>query len=186
VEPLAHLIAEAFHGLAPSRWLIPEADERFRILPAYFRLMLDHAVAQGEVQTVIGGAAAAVWFDETAGTLPEPPEYGARLAEACGRWTERFQLLDGLLARHRPARPHHHLAFLATRPGLQRAGLGTALLRHQHRHLDRYAIPAYLEAASAASRSLYLRLGYVDLEPSIVLPDGAKLWPMWRRPVLDS
>jgi GNAT superfamily N-acetyltransferase len=186
VERIADVIAEAFHGLPPSRWLVPEADERAAILPRYFRLLLDHAVAHGEVQTVTGLAAAAVWFDETGGAAPEPAGYAARLDEICGRWADRFHVLDALLAAHRPARPHHHLAFLATQPGYQRGGLGTALLAHQHRHLDRYAIPAYLEAASGASRELYLRLGYADLGPAITLPGGPQLWPMWRRPVLAA
>jgi GNAT superfamily N-acetyltransferase len=93
-------------------------------------------------------------------------------------------LFDRILGRHHPPRPHHHLALLATRPGHQRAGLGTALLEHHHRHLDRYAIPAYLEASSPRSRNLYLRTGYEPLLPTIELPDGPSLWPMWRRPRL--
>lgn len=184
-EALSLVVAEAFHDLPPARWLVPDPDERARIFPHYFRLLIEHAVGHGEVHTVSGAAAVGVWFDVTSGLPPVPPGYDRRLAEVCGPWVDRFRVFDRILEHLHPRRPHHYLALLATRPGHQRTGLGTALLEHHHRHLDRYAIPAYLEASSPRSRDLYLRLGY-ELLPAARLPDGPRLWPMWRRPQLTQ
>jgi GNAT superfamily N-acetyltransferase len=67
-------------------------------------------------------------------------------------------------------------------PARQRCGLGSALLAWQHEELDRTGAAAYLEATSGAARRLYLRHGYRDRNPPIDLPDGPRMWPMWREP----
>jgi ribosomal protein S18 acetylase RimI-like enzyme len=184
-DALALVVADAYHDLTPARWLLPEPEERARVFPYLFRLLLEHAIAYGEAYTVTGANAVAVWFDATGGRPPAMTGYAERIAGLTGPWTDRFELLDEVRSRHHPPRPHHYLALLAVRPGYQRAGLGTALLDHHHAHLDRYAIPAYVEASSPQSRDLYLRYGYEPMHPAIIVPDGPPLWPMWRRPKLN-
>ena len=76
-----------------------------------------------------------------------------------------------------------HLALMAVRPSMQRAGMGSALLQHQHVLLDQWGLPAYLEAADPTSRRLYSRHGYLDHgEPFPCTPAGPLLYPMWRQP----
>jgi hypothetical protein len=48
---VSQVIAEAFHDLVPSRWLIADAAARRQIFPAYFRIFTDHALATGIVHT---------------------------------------------------------------------------------------------------------------------------------------
>lgn len=179
-EGVAELVARAFLPLAAVGWLVPEPARRLPILAADFRILVEHALEHGHVDVVEGGAAAAVWFDRTR-PAPDPPDYDRRLAAACGEWTDRFRTLDELFAANHPESPHHHLVFLAVRPERQRAGLGSALLRHRHATLDESATPAYLEASSPGSRDLYLRHGY-ELRETFALPDGTPFWPMWRPP----
>lgn len=181
---VAHLIATAFDVLPAARWLIPDAAHRQILLPATFLITVEHALAHGEVHIADNGAAAAVWYDHT---RPVPPivDYDTRLAAAAGGYAGRFRTLDQLLAEHHPAAPHHHLALLAVRPDRHGRGLATALLRHHHEHLDRYAIPAYLEASSTTNRRLYRHHGYATGQP-FYLPDGPPLWPMWREPGLGA
>ena len=56
------------------------------------------------------------------------------------------------------------------------------MLAHHHAALDQEVVPAYLEAADLRNRDLYLRHGYVDHGPPIQLPDGPRMYPMWRQP----
>lgn len=174
------LIGEAFHPLAVARWLVPDPQERAKVLPANFRIFVDHALAHGQVHITLDRTAVAVWFPYDDTPLPEPVAYRQRLAAACGQATPRFHHLDELFARHHPTTPHQHLAFLAVRPDLQRHGLGSTLLRHHHRRLDATGTPAYLEATSEASRNLYARHGYQVMGAPFCLPDATPLWPMWR------
>jgi GNAT superfamily N-acetyltransferase len=176
---VADLIGEAFHPLAVAGWLVPDPQERAQVLPANFRIFVDHALAHGQVQITGDGAAVAVWFPRET-ELPEPVAYQRRVAAACGGAAPRFLHLDELFDKHHPTAPHHHLAFLAVRPGRQREGLGSALLRHYHDRLDAAGVPTYLEATSQPARDLYARHGYEVMGGPFCLPDATPLWPMWR------
>jgi len=184
LDTLSRVIADAFHDLAASRWLIDDPDARRHILPGYFRIYVEHAIAAGIVHTTPDRAAAAVWLPSGPDAAGEPPGHADRLASATGPWTDRFVTFDAALEAHHPTgSAHHHLALLAVRRGRQGQGTGTALLLAYHRILDRGRMPAYLEASSPESRRLYLRHGYADHGSLIRLPgSAAMLYPMWRAP----
>jgi GNAT superfamily N-acetyltransferase len=179
-DAVAELVADAFHPLPAAAWLVPDPARRARLMAGQFAILVEHATAHGAVYRTGDRYGAAVWFDRTA-PAPEPLDYPARLAAACGAATPRFLALDELIEKHHPAEPHHHLALLAVSPAHQHRGLGTALLAHHHAYLDAHGIPAYLEASSEGSRRLYARHGYRTGEP-FRLPDGTPFWPMWREP----
>lgn len=177
---VADLIGEAFQSLAVACWLVPDPDRRAHILPANFRIFVDHALAHGHVHVIGDRAGVAVWFPRDEQPLPEPFAYQQRVTAACGEATDRFRHLDELFDKHHPTEPHHHLAFLAVRPNRQRQGLGSALLAHHHSRLDAAGVAAYLEASSAENRNLYLRHGYRVILAPFHLPDRTPMWPMWR------
>ncbi len=182
VHALSQLIADAFHDLAPSRWLIPDPGARLEIFPGYFRIYVEHALADGVVHTTPDRAAVALWLPIGMHPPASGPGYDARLRAVTDPYTDRFRAFDQALDRHHPAGiPHHHLAILAVRPDRQRQGIGTALLRAHHAALDDVGMPAYLEASDPRTRRLYQAHGYV-LRPNapIRLPDGPEMWPMWR------
>ena len=184
LDVLSDVIAAAFDGLAPSRWLIADPEARRVILPCYFRLQIAYVMTAGLVHTTPGRDAVALWLPAGPGAEGPLAGYQQRLADATAPWTGRFAVFDQALEAHHPAGvPHQHLAILAVRPGRQGRGIGTALLNARHRDLDRDGIPAYLEASSPRARDLYLRHGYT-LRPGSAfrLPEGPLLWPMWREP----
>lgn len=182
IDTLAATVAEAFQDVAASRWLVPDSRVRPRFLSGYFRMLMEHALEHGDVHSSPDLASVAVWLDATRTRPPSPADYDRRLADVCGPWLVRFRVFDRALDDHRPRRPHHYLALLATHPGEQGKGHAAALMAYHHRHLDRYAIPSYVEGMSARSRDLCLRLGYRQYAPPFRLPDSATLWPLWRRP----
>ncbi|MEU7871257.1 GNAT family N-acetyltransferase [Dactylosporangium sp. NPDC049140] len=181
---VADLIATAFQPLEVAAWLVADPDERLRALYADFRIVVEHAIAHGEVWITGNQGGVAVWLPRTPDTpVPEIGDYARRVWLACGRYTGRFTALDDAFAARHPTAAHHHLAALAVHPDRRSCGLGSALLTEYHSRLDRTGIPAYLEASSRHSRALYLRHGYTDHGQPIHLPDhGPQLWPMWRTP----
>ncbi len=199
IEALSLVIADAFFPLAPCRWLIPDETARREIFPAYFRMLVEHAMSGGIVHATPARDAAALWIP--LGTrLPDPPAgYHERLAQVTGPWAGRFAVFDAALdASHLTGTAHHHLAILAVRPGRQGHGAGTALLDAHHASLDQEGLTAYLEASDERTRGLYLRHGYGDHGAPIELNDGllagsgdlmpgqpagsARMYPMVRRP----
>jgi GNAT superfamily N-acetyltransferase len=181
-DALSQVIADAFGDLPQSQWLIPDPDARRDILPGYFRILVEHALATGTVHTTADRSAAALWLPISAEGASPPKDYAARLAEVTGRWASRFTAFDATLERNHPASfAHHHLAILAVHPIRQGRGTGSALLRAYHQVLDQgLNLPAYLEAAEWRTRQLYRRHGYL---PSglFYLPDGGPpFFPMAR------
>jgi GNAT superfamily N-acetyltransferase len=179
---LSQVIADAFFDLAVSRWLIPDPAARREIFPSYFRLYVEHALADGLVCTTPGQDAVALWLPAGEEPAPPPEGYDEQLAAVTGPWIGRFRVFDQTLeVRHPAGYAHHHLAILAVRPDRQGQGLGSALLRAHHAALDRHRIPAYLEASDLRTRRLYLAHGYADSGGSLFLPE-AVMYPMLRPP----
>lgn len=184
LDTLSQVIAEAFHPLPPSRWLVADPAARRDIFPAYFRLLVEHAMTSGVVHTTTSRTAVALWLHAGQDGAGQPDGYRARLAAATSPWTARFLAFDQALDQRHPAGiAHHHLAILAVRPDSQGQGTGTTLLRAYHQILDHDAgAPAYLEAADLRTRQIYLRHGYADHGPPIRLPGGPLMYPMVREP----
>jgi hypothetical protein len=62
LDALSELIADAFHRLAVSRWLITDPYARRRIFPGYFRLLVAYAMVAGVAYTTPGRDAVALWL----------------------------------------------------------------------------------------------------------------------------
>ncbi|MFB9238141.1 GNAT family N-acetyltransferase [Plantactinospora siamensis] len=179
---IADLIASAFADLPQTAWLVPDEHQRPHVLAGNVLIFVDHALQYGSVDLFDDRSGAAVWFDRST-PLPPPYRYQHRLEAVCAPYSSRFRALDELFDTHHPDGPHHHLTFLAVRPGRQRQGLGTALLNHHHRLLDQTGMPAYLEASSTSSRDLYTRHGYQPHGEPFCIPGCPEpFWPMWRPP----
>jgi GNAT superfamily N-acetyltransferase len=188
VKVLSHVVAAAFHDLAPSGWLISDVGERSAIFPAYFQISVEMALAGGVVFTDADRTSAALWLDVRAGRDAPFTDYDDRLAGAVGPHVERFRAFDRLLEERQPTGVGHyqHLLMLAVRPDRQRRGIGSALLAGSHRLLAAEGIAAFLEASDMGTRGLYLRHGYVDRGAPIQIPGGACMYPMWRTPTAGS
>jgi GNAT superfamily N-acetyltransferase len=182
---LAGLIAAAFHPLDAAVWQIGDEDLRRAVFPGYFQSYVDLAVRGGVIEVTEDRTALAAWVFEDGGPAPAPQPPAPHLAAMLGPvWAERIYEFDCRLhaAMPAPGRAFEHLAVLATRPGLQGKGLGSALLEHRLAHLDREGIPAHLEASGPDTRRVYLKFGFVDDGEPIRLPDGPEMYPMWREP----
>jgi GNAT superfamily N-acetyltransferase len=184
-DHITRLLAEAFHDGPVADWLVPDEGARRRVYLDYFAIFVDDALRRGFIHATADLTGVALWYPRIE-PLPEPVNYDARLAAACGRWLDRFLLLDAAFNKIHPAWPHHYLAFLAVTPKRQGVGIGGALLRHQHAALAALGLPAYLEASNARNRNLYLRHGYQASGP-VPLPDnGPPIWPMRYDPPTPS
>lgn len=186
-ELLSVMIAEAFAGLPPSRYLVPDEIERRTVLARTFRLDLQ-AVREGGglTRTVAGHEAAALWAYHSGRPEPEP-EVDDQLREAAGSAAERFiAFYSALDARRRELlgdRAHWHLWVLAVAAHHQGRGFASLLVRDHLARIDPIGEPTYLEAATRELCEVYRHLGFQDAGDPIVLDDGkTHMFPMVHEP----
>ena len=192
-ELVVRLLDEAFQDDPVSNWVFPGDEYRRRTHPRLMTAFTDAVLAEGRIDVTEGGTACALWLSVPAGGHPadggtaraeaEEADDAVRLREAVDPENERVERIARLMAEAHPAdRAHEYLWMIGVAPGHQGEGLGTALIQHALDRCDSEGLPAYLEASSARSIRLYERLGFAFTGRAVDLPDGPRMWPMWREP----
>ncbi len=180
------MLARAFRDNPLNRAVIgPDPARRLRCNRHGMGSLLPVAQAGGHVLTARSGgapAAALVSAPPLGYPLPAAP-LPARLRCVAGqgwrvarRWTRVF---EALRERH-PSGPHWTLGTLGVAPGLQGAGIGSALLAHWLAEVDRDGCPAYLETDLERNLPLYERAGFAVCGELELL--GVRIWRMARPP----
>jgi GNAT superfamily N-acetyltransferase len=182
-QPVADVLTRAFFTGEIADWLVPVIEDRNRIYPQYWSLLTEHALAgAGEVYAAGDMSGVAIWFPAANGAPDtEPADFTAKLHALCGPYAARFATLHQAMEASHPTQGHHYLAFAAVVPHMQGRGIGTALITHRLQELDTVGLPSYLEATNRRNLALYVHLGFQPAGTPITLPDGPKLYPMWRQ-----
>ncbi|MEU3035722.1 GNAT family N-acetyltransferase [Streptomyces griseoaurantiacus] len=188
-ELVVRVLDEAFQGDPVSGWVFPGEEHRRATHHRLMAAFADTVLAEGRIDLVEDGTACALWLPVPAAPVAESaaPAGAADEAETLRQEVDpengRVELIARLMAEAHPAdRAHEYLWMIGVVPGHQGRGLGTALIRPVLERCDREGLPAYLEASSPRSVPLYERLGFAALDRTLDLPDGPRMWPMWREP----
>jgi ribosomal protein S18 acetylase RimI-like enzyme len=184
-EALAEIMGAAFQDDPVSTWIFPDPDERRRLQPDFFGAFVNVVLAEGLALTTTDLAGLTLWLDVD----PGEPEGDAEQLHLHMRnvlgdeSAARFRVLDEMMTRLHPHHAAHaYLPFIAVHPDKQGQGVGEQLLRARLDELDATGTHAYLEASGLRNAKLYQRLGFEHREPTLDLPDGPTLYPMWRPP----
>lgn len=181
-DTVVKLLDEAFQHDPVSSWVFPDVEHRRRKHGVLMGAFLDAVLAEGYVDMVEDGSAAALWMSVPAGEHGDP-DGPAQFRAAVDPDNERVELIARITEGVHPKdRPHEYLQLIAVDQQVRSQGAGTALITTVLERCDREGLHAYLEASSMRSRGLYERLGFVFTGTTIDLPDGPHMWPMWREP----
>ncbi|MFF9816021.1 GNAT family N-acetyltransferase [Streptomyces sp. NPDC014006] len=184
-EAVVRLLDEAFRDDPVSAWVFPGEEYRRGTHHRLMAAFTDIALGDGWIDITEDGAACALWLSVPGGDHDDDNggDGPAELRRAVDPDNERVELIGRLTAGIHPAdRSHAYLWMIGVAPQRQGAGLGTALIEHVLERCDREGRAAYLEASNARSRALYERLGFTVMDGVLDLPDGPRMWPMWREP----
>jgi GNAT superfamily N-acetyltransferase len=182
-ELVVRLLDEAFQDDPVSSWVFPGEEYRRRTHHRLMAAFADAVFADGRIDLTEDGAACALWLPVPADGHEDDEGGPAQLREAVDPENERVELIARLTGDIHPAgRAHEYLWMIGVVPGRQGEGLGTALIESVLDRCDREGLPAYLEASSARGKVLYERLGFAFTGRALELPDGPRMWPMWREP----
>ncbi|MEU6991857.1 GNAT family N-acetyltransferase [Streptomyces sp. NPDC046465] len=205
-EDVVRLLDAAFMQDPVSSWIFPDEARRLRLHGGLMGAFFDIALGEGHVDVTEDGAAVALWWsvpagdgdagdgearegdvregDVREGDVGEGGEDGpVLLRRIVDPGNERVEVIGRLTeAIHPTDRAHEYLHLIAVHPDRQGEGLGTELLAAVLEGCDREGRHAYLEASNPRSRDLYTRLGFDVMGATLDLPDGPRMWPMWREP----
>jgi GNAT superfamily N-acetyltransferase len=185
VDQIAKVIAGAFFHLEASEWLIPDTGWRKAVYHTFFRLAyVEPALTTGRVYCTADRMAAAVWLPVNGAPDPDPA-LDAALEQLTGPYHKHFAEFDRLLAEaHEPhlTTPHDFLGVIGAHPTVWGQGNARALMRQHLRCLDEQRRPSYLEAANARLVEVWGKFGYRPTDRVITLPNGHRMFPMWREP----
>ncbi|MFD4606741.1 GNAT family N-acetyltransferase [Streptomyces sp. NPDC058440] len=191
-ELVVRLLDEAFQDDPVSGWVFPEREYRRTTHHRLMAAFTDIVLAEGRIDVTEDGTACALWLSMPAadgdgpdgGGGSEDADDAVRLRESVDPANPRVEEIARLMADSHPAdRAHEYLWMIGVAPAHQGEGLGSALVQHVLDRCDREGLPAYLEASSERSTKLYERLGFTFADHTLDLPDGPRMWPMWREPV---
>jgi GNAT superfamily N-acetyltransferase len=184
VHRLKAVFAAAFYEDPIIGWMMPDERSRERRLRRFFAIELRQvALVRGAVwtSTDLSGAAMSnppgAWGHPWRVFFPEGQNFGIRLPRAA-------RLLAAMHRRH-PRHPHYYFRDVGVLPEMQGQGIGSALMRPTLERCDRERLPAYLEATSERSASLYARLGFQP-KGELRVAGSPPLWPMLRSPELPT
>jgi GNAT superfamily N-acetyltransferase len=181
LDHLAAVLADAFVDDPIMTWMFPDLASRPRILTGMFGFAARHMYLPHGGCTLADDAAA-LWMPFGAEADDDVLErHGEEFATAVEGQLERLGMLMEAMGASHPTEPHHYLLAIGVRPSAQGRGLGGELLVHTLDHADAAGEPAYLEASSLRSRTLYERHGF-EVVDEITIDDSPPMWPMWRAP----
>ena len=181
-------LARGFHNDPLATYMLPDADERARLLPAHFAAFLRLGCVSGEVYTTRDDPeGAAVWFpphgaggdaEQTDGA--EDPTLGLPRDAF-----ERFVAVTGALEPlHDEAVPanHYYLALLGVDRDLHGQGVGSRLLQPVLARADAEGVHCYLETYNPANVPFYRKHGFEVVVEGIELGSGVRFWTLRRPP----
>ncbi|MCC7365985.1 MAG: GNAT family N-acetyltransferase [Dehalococcoidia bacterium] len=180
---IAGILAQAFAADPVFEWALPDLVDRPQYTRAFFDVFTGFVFEAGEVHTDDAATGAALWLPfDPAAEAEDDGSLGKALAAAIGPHIERMGIIDELMKAAHPQRPHAYLPFIGVVPAGQGQGIGASLLARRTAELDGTGQPAYLEATTVESARLYARHGFRTHGPTIDLPGGPSMIPMWRDP----
>ena len=184
VRELSLELARAFDEDPFMSWLFPEPAYRLKFVQAWMRVEVESALAMDASWVSL------VSDEIIAGTIWCPP--GRDLHEG-GRFNQLWYLVLGanpdrtselaeglsMIGSSHPEELHFYLNTVGVEPSLAGQGHGGAIIRHTLDLADGGGHPCYLESSSSRNVPLYERLGF-EVIHEIALPNGPKMWGMWR------
>ena len=180
---MSRTLANAFHDDPVFGWCMPDAHQREKHLPAWFRVVVDALLVHEETYCTDDAAGAALWVP--AGATPMTEEQKAHLGAITADLGEavlgRIAALTGLMEANHPHDPHLYLWFLGVHASRQGQGWGGRLLDSRLVRSDEQSVPSYLEATTERNRTLYERHGF-EVVGELSIEGSPPMWQMWRDP----
>jgi ribosomal protein S18 acetylase RimI-like enzyme len=187
---IAAIISEAMKNDPLQRYFFPEEQERNRIGPVLYRLIVKYGIRQGNLlATSTGYEGVAYWetnHDRKLAGIAHVLSGGLQLLKMAGipalsRMAAAGRAAFRLRRRLVPF-PHWYLGLLAVDPRYQGKGYASALLKPVLAKLERERMPCYLETHKRENAALYEHFGFRVLEELELPGSRIRQWCLLKSP----
>jgi GNAT superfamily N-acetyltransferase len=183
-------LASAFYSDPLATYMLPDLEDRRRLLPWHFAALARYGALFGETYATSGDfRGVAVWL--TPGETEMTPERLAAAgmdqapvvlgAKPWKRFMDVIEYMEGLRAIDMPG-DHWYLAAIGVEPTTAGKGLGSALLRRVLDVADAQGKPCYLETAAADNRFFYEKHAFLVARQGVEPASGIRYWTFRRDP----
>jgi len=191
IDDAADVLARAFFDYPIWPWMAPDEARRREVMPWFMRMSLRWGLVAAETYTTQDVAGVAMWE-----MLPER-DVDLGDAELESMWNslpermgaEGIARFHAMIDTQRPIRerecagaPMWYLPWLGVEPGVQRSGVGVALLADMFTRADASNVPCLLETEKEANVPYYERQGFRVVASGVLPLDGPGFWTMRREP----
>lgn len=188
IKQAAEVLARAFQEDLLYTYVIPDADERKRILPHFFEFRVCYGILYGEVYAVSRNfEGVAVWIPSENAHMTQERIFRAGgfslYLKAGSEVMSRLNSVGAYVSsthRHHASFPHWHLSPMGVAPSFQGQGYGGAMLKAMLARLDREEVPCFLETQSERNVTFYQRYGFRVVEKGEIPGTEIPHWAMLR------
>jgi GNAT superfamily N-acetyltransferase len=172
-------IVAAFAADPIVRWFYNDPAQYLSAFTQFVTAYSEHAFGQGSVFNIDDFTGVAIWYQP--GDHADENEVAEVLQRTIdpARQEAVFRFFEEL-ETYFPGEPVWYLPFIGVDPARQGQGHGAALLAHTLDMCDAQGVPAYLEATSERSMTLYQRNGF-QVVGRVQVADSPPAWPMLRK-----
>ena len=182
-EQVSLTLARAFYTDPVFTHFLPDDATREASLIKVMRILFRLGLPHGACYTTGNYESITLWRPPNGWHVPFMAYItnGPALLSAFGGGIFRALGTMDMMEKRHPHEPHWYLQTIGTVPRFQGKGYGGVIMRDRLAAVDAAHMPCYLESSKDTNIPIYQSFGF-ELTGEMQVPNGPKIWPMWRKP----
>lgn len=182
-QPLCASLARAFYDDPVFMHFLPDDATREEKLKRVWKILFKLGLPHGACYTTSNYESITLWRPPNGWHVPFTAYIanGPALLSIFGGTILRVLNTTDRMEKIHPHEPHWYLQTIGTDPKFQGKGYGGVIMRDRLAAVDAVHMPCYLESSKDTNIPIYQSFGF-EVTGEIQVPDGPKIWPMWRKP----
>jgi len=180
-KPLSESLARAFYTDPVFSHFLPDDSKRLKKLEKVMAILFKLGEPHGACYTTDNYESVTLWRPPNEWDVPFCVYIvnGPALLSLFGGGIGRVLSTMDMMEKVHPHEPHWYLQTIGTDPQFQGKGYGGVIMRDRLAAVDAAHMPCYLESSKDTNIPIYQSFGF-KLTGEMQVPNGPKIWPMWR------
>jgi ribosomal protein S18 acetylase RimI-like enzyme len=175
-------LARAFYDDPVFSFFLPDDTTRLKKLESVMGILFKLGAPHNACFTTTNYESVTLWRPPNEWDVPfwVYITNGPALLSTFGTGIMRVLHTMDMMEKAHPHEPHWYLQTIGTDPKFQGKGYGGVIMRQTLATADAAHMPCYLESSKETNIPIYRSFGF-ELTGEMQVPNGPKIWPMWRK-----